>query len=338
MQVRQNSLSAPTPSETLAVVILNFRSAGLTIQALESLSNELVDLQTQSIALTVWIVDNHSVDDSVSMINDAIHTNHWTEWCRLIVTKQNSGFSAGNNFGISNIEADYVLLLNSDTVVMHGALKRLVEEASHRPDFKLFSPRLCWPDMTPQISCFQFICPATELTRAAATGPITRLFRYAAVPWQINDDGGHDRCHPDWTSFACVLVRREVFAAIGLLDEGYFMYYEDVDFCRRAKEAGFLIRHVPDAKVIHLRGGSSPVKELQAARKRRPRYYYAARTRYFAKQFGLGGLLSANLFWHVGHVVALSRRLLEGRAIPACKSEWRDIWTNFWRPLTGPNR
>ena len=79
---------------------------------------------------------------------------------------------------------------------------------------------------------------------------------------------------PQWTSFACVLLRREMLDKIGLMDDGFFMYFEDVEFCRRARKAGWEIFHNPKARVIHLRGGSSPVKKNTLERKRLPRYYY----------------------------------------------------------------
>jgi GT2 family glycosyltransferase len=81
-------------------------------------------------------------------------------------------------------------------------------------------------------------------------------------------------------SFACVLVRREVFESIGLLDEGYFMYFEDVDYCRRARNDGWKIAWEPAARVVHLRGGASAENFEERERRRRPSFYYAARARY----------------------------------------------------------
>ena len=103
-----------------------------------------------------------------------------------------------------------------------------------------------------------------------------------------------------WISFACVMVRRQVIDQIGLLDDGYFMYVEDTDYCRRARAAGWEIWYWPASRVVHLRGGSSPVKSLTAKRGRRPRYYYASRSRYLAKFYGRN--------WVVGSEPVVDRR------------------------------
>ena len=111
------------------------------------------------------------------------------------------------------------------------------------------------------------------------------------------------------------------------------MYFEDVDFCRRARAAGWPIINNPQAHVVHLRGGSSPVKSQAAKKKRLPRYFYESRTRYYYKHFGRSGLLMANLSWHLGAVIGKGRQLFSSGYLPnICESQWRDIWTNFTRP------
>ena len=145
---------------------------------------------------------------------------------------------------------------------------------------------------------------------------------------------------PEWTSFACVLVRDEVFQQVGLLDDGYFMYFEDVEFCHRARKVGWEIVHDPAARVVHLRGGSSPVKEQARLKKRVPRYFYESRTRYFYQTYGWLGLTSANLLWWMGRMVSGTRQLLGRPDKAAIEGQWKDIWTNWRHPLkhyTSPN-
>jgi hypothetical protein len=139
---------------------------------------------------------------------------------------------------------------------------------------------------------------------------------------------------PQWTSFACVLIRDEVFQSVGLLDDGYFMYYEDVEFCHRAVRAGWQIVHNPKARVVHLRGGSSPVKEHSRLKKRLPKYFYESRTRFFYQAYGGLGLLMANLMWWAGRLVSFSRQMLGRPDKAAIEGQWLDIWTNWLRPLT----
>jgi len=130
-----------------------------------------------------------------------------------------------------------------------------------------------------------------------------------------------------------VLIRREVFDRIGLLDEGYFMYFDDMDFCRRAWQAGFTTLYWPRARVVHLRGGSGPVKQLTAERRRPPRYWYASRSRYYAKFYGRTGLWLANFCWYAGRVISLVREAFRLKQPHTYERQWLDIWTNALNPL-----
>jgi GT2 family glycosyltransferase len=129
-----------------------------------------------------------------------------------------------------------------------------------------------------------------------------------------------------WTSFAAVCVRGEVFEGVGLLDEKFFMYYEDVEFCRRVRRKGWRIRHEPVARVVHLRGKSSPVKKCTEERLRRPRYFYSSRKTYYRRAYGPAGPLVANLFWTLGYAVSRCREIF-GKKPPHCvESELFDNW------------
>jgi hypothetical protein len=138
---------------------------------------------------------------------------------------------------------------------------------------------------------------------------------------------------PQWTSFACVLIKDEVFQQIGLLDEGYFMYYEDVEFCHRANKAGWPIVHNPEARVVHLRGGSSSVKKQTKLKKRVPRYFYESRTRYYYQTYGWVGLTAANLLWWSGRTISKTRQIMGRSDKIAIEGQWLDIWTNWLNPL-----
>ena len=142
---------------------------------------------------------------------------------------------------------------------------------------------------------------------------------------------------PEWVSFACVLIREKVITDIGHLDDGFFMYFEDIDFARRARRAGWNVRYEPAARVVHLRGGSSPVKESKARRDRVPRYYYASRSRYFAKWYGGRlGIMLANTCWMGGRFVSWLMELLRRREPFHCAHEGRDNWINWLNPYRKP--
>ena len=305
-----------------SVVIVNYKTANLTIDCLQSLELEV------NANLEVLAVDNASNDNSMALFDQEIKNNKWHQ-VKTLGADFNGGFSFGNNIGINASASEFFLLLNSDTIVYPGAVDLLIKTLQENPDMGMASPRLEWPDGTPQESCFRFHRPINELIRSAATGPITRLFKRYEVPLRVSDNV----IYPEWTSFACVLIRRQVFEDMGLLDEEFFMYFEDVDFCKRAREAGWNIIHNPEAHVVHLRGGSSPVKSQAAKKKRLPRYFYESRSRYYYKHFGRFGLFRANIYWHLGWLVAMGRKLFSNSYQPnICEKQWRDIWTNFCNP------
>jgi hypothetical protein len=214
-------------------------------------------------------------------------------------------------------------------VILIQIFSAILETAEANPDSGLFAPRLEDEDGTPQISCFRFHNPASELIRGATTGFITNWFSRYNVPLNITPEA--DRI--EWASFACILVRHEMFVAIGQMDEGYFLYFEDSEYCLRAHRAGWGIAYVQAARTVHHRGGSAPVKALAKENKRLPAYYYASRTRFFYQAYGWAGLVFANILWVIGRIIANLRRLI-GRPVPKAKeSEQMDIWCNIFSPL-----
>jgi N-acetylglucosaminyl-diphospho-decaprenol L-rhamnosyltransferase len=312
----------------LAVIILNYRTPALTLQALGSLEPEADVLP----AMRAVVVDNASADGSPEAIEEGIARRGWSRWASLLRSPVNAGFAAGNNAGMRAIDARHYVLLNSDAIIRAGALRGLLSVARQRPDAGIIAPRLEWPDGSPQESAFLCRSPLTEFLAAARTGILTRLLagRHIALP--LSDEP----TEPHWVSFACALLRRDMIEQVGGLDEGYFMYFEDIDLCRRARRAGWKVLHAPAFRVVHLRGGTSDVKAATAERRRRPRYYYEARARYFAKFYSTPGLWGANLAWSAGRIVSYARQLL-GSAPHACAFEWRDNWTRALRPLDPPS-
>jgi hypothetical protein len=314
-------------SKRLAVVIINYRTAELVGDCLATLEGQLRPGVDEAV-----IVDNASGDESPQQIERLIRDRGWGSWARLVRSPVNGGFSAGNNAGMRASDAEAYLLLNSDTLVRPGAIEALLEALRQRPEAGIVSPRLLLPDGRLHVSCYRFVTPIAVMLGAAKTGVISKLFwRYQVV---LPESGRPTE--PQWTSFACVLIRREVVRQIGLMDEGYFMYFEDQDYCRLARKAGWKVVNWPAAVVVHLQGQSSPVRSLTAAKRRRPRYYYASRSRYYAKHYTVVGLWVTNLLWCVGRAVSLTRELLGLKQPHLCEYEWLDIWTNALRPMRRP--
>ncbi len=278
--------------KSVLVVIVNYRSAGLTVDCLRSLVPEVAAYPSAKVV----VVENASGDDSADHLARAIEAEGWGGWASLVVAPRNGGFAAGNNVAIapalrSETPPDLVWLLNPDTIVRPGALVELVNFLERRPDVGLAGSRLEERDGTAQTSAFHFPSVLTELESGIRLGLVTKLLsRHVSAPPIPQVDSP-----VNWVAGASLMVRREVFDAIGLLDEGYFMYYEEVDFCLNAFRAGWPCWYVPSSRVVHLVGQSSGVTGMDSIQKRRPRYWFEARSRFYASNYGRARLLAANV-------------------------------------------
>ncbi|HOA73899.1 MAG TPA: glycosyltransferase family 2 protein [Phycisphaerae bacterium] len=314
---------------SVLVVIVCYRAVELTIECLRSLRSEIAAIPGAKVA----VCENGTGPEAVHRLSRALRQEGCQDWVSLKVIEPNCGFTGGNNAILRDAmrwryPPEYFLLLNADTIVRPGAIRQLLAAMRARPDVGIVGPRLEHPDGEPQISCFRAPTPVSEFLEAARTGPLTRLLAGYEVPLAAADTS----IEPDWISFACALIRREVVEQVGYLDEGYYLYYDDPDYCRRARRAGWGILYCPQARVVHLIGQSNPVVSLTMARRRRPRYYYGSRSRYFAKCYGMPGLWLTNLMWMAGRSVSLFREIVGRKRPHTCDREWRDIWTNALRP------
>ena len=311
----------------VAISIINYKTGPMTLQAVQSVLDDL-----EGINGLVVVVDNASGDGSADQI-DAWIQAHPEAPVQLVRSEVNTGFSGGHNIGIGAAEADFYLVLNSDALLRKGFLKTILEAARSNPEAGLFAPRIEYDTGEVQTSCFRFPSPFSEFIRSANTGFVTRLLK----PYEVALGPDPDTTRIEWASFACILLRGRMVEALGPMDEGYFLYFEDTEYCLRARRAGWSIAYVPQAVAVHFRGGSGPTKALIKARKKLPAYYYASRTRLLYQVHGRGGLWAANLLWYLGRLIANARRLAGKSVYPMPKAEAVGLWTNITTPL-GPRR
>jgi len=288
--------SAPNPR--LLIVILNYRTAALTIASLRSLRAEVAALPGARVIVT----DNASGDGSADAIATAIAAEGMSAWARCQPLPKNGGYAYGNNAPIRNAlrsqtPPDFVLLLNPDTEVRPGALRALLEFMREHPECAIAGSRLEDEHGQVHSSAFNFPSAWSELDRGLALGVVTRLLRDRSIHRPIPDAA----CEVDWVAGASMLVRREVFERIGLIDEAYFLYYEEVDFLLRARRAGLRTFYVPASRVIHHMGASTGVTNLKQAPKRIPTYWFDSRRRYFLKNHGLLHAALADAAFVLGH-------------------------------------
>lgn len=276
-------MSGPGPEPRLAVSIVAYKGAGLTIDCLRSIEPELPSVP----GLQVYVVDNASPDGAADAVAEAIAANGWAGWATLIRASENKGFAAGNNVAIRALQAqpqpaDYLLLLNPDTIVRPGALRTLLDFMVAHPRVGIAGGRSEDPDTTPQMCCFRFPNAVNEVLGHLGIGLLDRLWAHRLTRLGIPQQP----LQVDWVSGAFMLIRKDVIDQIGLMDERYFLYFEETDYTRRARLAGWDCWHVPQARIVHLVGQASGVTVRNQPRKRVPGYWFESRRRFFVLHHG----------------------------------------------------
>lgn len=308
----------------IVISIINYRTETLTLQCVKSALDSLSGYEGH-----VVVVDNASEDGSADAIAAWIDEQPSEIPVTLVRSATNTGFSGGHNQGIQACAADYYLLLNSDAILRPDFCSTILKAAEGEDESGLFAPRIEHADGEVHASCFRFPSPASELIRSACTGFVTNALKR----YEVSLGPTPDKAAIEWASFACIMLRGQMVREIGPMDEGYFLYFEDAEYCLRARRAGWSIAYVPEAAAVHFRGGSGPVKALIHAKKRLPAYYYSSRSRFLYQAHGWPGLWGANLAWYLGRVIAQLRRLAGRQPYPMAENQQWDIWTNAMRPL-----
>lgn len=232
-----------SPSNTLDIIIVSFNARADLERCLHSLH-----AAPPATPHRIVVVDNASSDGSADTIAE--------RWPGVDVRmlSRNIGFAAANNVGIRAGTGELILLLNSDTIVPAGAIDTLVAKLAADPSAAAAGPRLVDGEGRAEWSFGRMLTPWNEARRAV----LSRLHakRFPGVADAI-ERATRREGHHDWVTGACLLVRRDAAEAAGLLDERYFMYEEDVDFCAALRANGGRILFTPAAEVVHLRGRSS---------------------------------------------------------------------------------
>lgn len=228
----------------LSIIIVNWKVKDLLEKCLRSIFE-----QTKNISFEVFVVDNNSGDGSVEMVREKFPQ------VDLTASAENLGFAKGNNLAIKKSRGRYILLLNPDTEILENALEKMVRFMDAHPECGIAGCKLLNSDLSLQPSVRAFPDLASQifiLLKIHNFLPHSKaIYRYLA--------GGLDyekTQEVDQVMGAFMMIRREVTEKIGLMDETFWLWYEEVDFCKRAKDAGFKILYTPEAKIIHLYGQS----------------------------------------------------------------------------------
>ena len=310
----------------LVVSIVNYRASALVCKLLPGLIEQL-DTECDH----VCIVDNDSGDNSVNDIAKFIALNQYEPLVTLIPSDKNGGFSFGNNLAITSMierfgqTPEFVLLLNPDTAIDKPALQPLLDFMSQVPEAGIAGSRLESEDGTPQCSAFRTPSIRSEFVGSLRLGVINRLF----PTWSVTSLAIPETATKvDWVAGASMLIRYEVIQDIGLMDESYFLYFEETDFCLQAARKGWQCWYVPESKVTHYVGQSTGVISGDIARSRRPKYWFESRQYYFRKNYGALYTMAADLIWGSGFAIWRLRRLIQQKQDTDPKYMLWDFWRN----------
>jgi N-acetylglucosaminyl-diphospho-decaprenol L-rhamnosyltransferase len=252
---------------TFSIVLVNYNGSKFLYNCLDSIKRLLV-----SCTYEVIIVDNCSADDSVKIIRD-----NFTSF-KLICSPNNLGFCKANNLAAKHSQSEYLLFLNTDTILIENTPKILSDYLKQNENVAVVGSRVTFQDGSYQLSCGNLPNLAVEF--------LDKIRYRLDNKWHSIFSTFYDRQYSTvkevgWVTGACLMMRRDVFEQIGGFDENFFMYFEDKDLCKRVKELGYKVVYYPKTTIIHLLGGSS-----HGIKKSVHKYYRDSQLYYYQKHLG----------------------------------------------------
>lgn len=279
-------MPSDAPTETLLTIII------VSWNVRELLNRALISIFASwgtAPGLEVIVVDNASTDGSAVMLDTGFPQ------VRVIANTENLGFTKGNNQGLAVAHGALLLLLNPDTEIQGAALFTLIDYAKRNPHAGMIGPQLLNPDQTIQPSRRRF--PTLPVLFLESTWLQKFTPRSLLKHYYMEDRPDAEVQPVDWITGAAMLTRREVVSQVGGLDEGFFMYSEELDWCKRIKEAGWEIHYLPTARITHHEGKSS--EQVVPARHI---YFQSSKVRYTCKYHGRTAAEALRL-WLLGQYI-----------------------------------
>lgn len=299
----------------ILAVIVNYKSAQLVRNLLASLAREREADRGHGLSLRAVVVDNASGDGEA--LRGAVADLGAGDWIDIIEAAHNGGFAYGNNLGFRHGFAaqpvpDFFFLLNPDTEVRAGAVRALIDFFDQHADAGMAGSALESRDGEPWPFAFRYPSLLSDFNWGLRLGLVTRLLRRHVVVRRM----GQEPEQVDWFPGASMMVRRQVVEQLGGMDEAYFLYYEETDFCRKVKAAGWTIWYVPASRVMHIAGQSTGVTGENEGTRRLPSYWFESRRRYFAKNHGLRYAMATDAVLLVALVFGQTKDKLRRKGIP----------------------
>jgi GT2 family glycosyltransferase len=279
----------------LFIIIVNFNAEKFLVECLDS-----IYAQTKQISFDIWVVDNNSADTSVTRVLQNFPQMN------LIENKENIGFARANNQAITKCTGDYILLLNPDTLILNNAIEKVIGFMEGNPTIGICGCKVLNEDKTLQLACRRSI-PTPGVAFFRLTG-LSKLFPKSKIMAKynltyLNPDETNE---VDAVSGAFLMIQKKVIDNIGLLDERFFMYGEELDWCLRVKKAGWTVMYYPEAEIIHYKGACSKYNSRKAVFE----FYkamYLFHKKHFAKDYNpiiniviyIGIVLKAVMSWRL---------------------------------------
>ena len=299
------------PRPDLSIIIVTYNSTAVIAPCLGSIAAHRRDLCVETL-----VVDNGSTDDTPGLVRRQF------QWARLIAGHGNIGFAAANNLGFEAADGRHFFVLNPDTEVRPGALQALLDYADAHRHVGMVAPRVINPDGSLQHSTFRFPDIRQSLYGFfEKLAPIDSVANGRYPPEAYNNERKVDHILG-----AAILVQRPLWEEIGGMDEGYALYFEDTDWCYRAREAGWELRYIPTPTIMH-RGAHT----TSAAPLRSSVLFAQSQSRFYRKNLGLLNHIVLKeivfvglVYWLARSTAALCRgRITPGRFIQRVRSYWR---------------
>jgi GT2 family glycosyltransferase len=246
----------------LSIIIVNYNTKELLQGCIRS-----IFLNTKKVIYEIIVVDNNSIDDSQHMVKKTFPD------VLLLCNKENVGFSSANNMAYEHSKGEYLLFLNSDTLILDGAIEKMINYLKTHPQVGIVGPKILDYQHQPCSSFQRFL-------------DVKKLFLGSKYLKHVLDVEKYRMSYPsydftsiqdvEWVSGACLAVRRDVFEEVGFWDEKYFLYYEDMDLCYQVFKSGYRVVYYPEAAITHLFGQSArkSIQNLKKIEKNSMRYYF----------------------------------------------------------------
>jgi N-acetylglucosaminyl-diphospho-decaprenol L-rhamnosyltransferase len=312
---------------SVTVVIVSYRTAELVVRSLGALRDERERQIARNVAVRAVVVDNASGD--AEPIREAISREGWGTWVDLLASETNGGFAYGNNLAFRHAcetgqRPDYFFLLNPDAEVRPKAIGVLVDFMQEHPTAASAGSSLENPDGKVWPYAFRFHNIVGEVTGALGLGVLDRLLQRRVVLRRM----GEKPEEVDWMPGAAMMVRTAAVEQLGGMDEAYFLYYEETDFCLKLQRGGWTNWYVPASRVMHISGQSTGVTGAQSVARRLPGYWFESRRRYYVKNFGVRYAVATDALALVAHAFGRAKDWVRRRNAESKPHFIGDLWRN----------